>query len=249
MDLKNKKIVLTGASSGIGLHLLQLLNKKQAQILAIGLDDNIPKLKNVTYLKMDVSKEANVDKIFEVAKQTLGDIDIFIANAGFMYYESVEMASWDKISKIFDTNVTSIIYSFSKLLELKKAGDFQFVITASAMSFMPLAGYGLYSATKHALEGFFESAHMELLDNQIITMIYPISTKTNFFKDDMPKPFPVQSAAKVAKSYLKGIEKNQRRIYPSKAFGFDNRFKIIQPLIKKREARQFKKWLKKKDDF
>ena len=45
MDLKNKKIVLTGASSGIGLHLLQLLNKKQAQILAIGLDDNIPKLK------------------------------------------------------------------------------------------------------------------------------------------------------------------------------------------------------------
>lgn len=111
---------------------------------------------------------------------------------------------------------------------------------------MPLAGFALYSSTKSALKGYFDAARYELEKNQFISMIYPISTKTNFFKDNMPVPFPAHSAKKVANSYIKGIKKKRKHIFPSLAFKIDTYFNLIQPLIQKREAVIFKRWLKDK---
>ena len=242
MDLKGKKVILTGASSGIGLELLYLLNKKGAIVLAVGLEDFTANVLSVTYIKEDISTQEGVDKIFEKAEKILGDIDIFIANAGFTYYEGAEKADWDKIDNIFNTNVKSPIYAFQKLKNIKGHKPFQFVVTASAMSYMPLAGYALYSGTKHGLKGFFNAARYEIPRHQIITLIYPITTKTPFFKENMPIPFPAHSAKSVAKHYIKGIEKNKKHIFTSKMFYLDTYFNILQPLIQKREARQFRLW-------
>lgn len=245
MNLKNKRIILTGGSSGIGLELLDLLDEKGARILAIGLEEFDPKLSSVTYIQEDISTKEGVDKIFEKSIKILGGIDIFIANAGFTYYEGSEKADWEKTKIIFDTNVSSPIYAFHRLKKIKANKPFQFVVTASAISYMPLAGYALYSGTKHALKGFFEAARYELPKHQVITIIYPISTKTNFFKKNMPIPFPAHKACTVAKYYIRGIEKNKRRIFTSKFFYLDTYFNIIQPLIQRRESRQFKLWRKK----
>lgn len=247
MELKGRKIILTGGSSGIGLELLYLLNGRGGEILAVGLEDFDPGLSSVTYMKEDISTEEGVDRVFEKAKEILGEIDIFIANAGFTYYEGVEKADWEKSKTIFDTNVTSPIYSFHKLKAIKKDKAFQFVVTASAISYMPLAGYALYSGTKHALKGFFEAARYELPKHQVITLIYPITTKTGFFKENMPVPFPAHKPDKVARHYIKGIEKDKKSIFTSKLFWFDTHFNMFQPLIQRREARQFKLWKRKNE--
>lgn len=169
---------------------------------------------------------------------------MYIANAGHTYYESVKAGSWDKTVDFFNVNVFSAIYAFNKVKKLKGSKPFHFVVTASAMSFMPLAGYALYSSSKFALKGYFDAARFELEKDQYISMIYPITTKTNFFKKDMPIPFPAHSANKVAASYLKGIRKQKKHIFPSKIFWLDTHFNLLQPTIQRREAKAFRKWLK-----
>ena len=57
MELKGRKIILTGGSSGIGLELLYVLNGRGGEILAVGLEDFDPGLSSVTYMKEDISTE------------------------------------------------------------------------------------------------------------------------------------------------------------------------------------------------
>jgi short-subunit dehydrogenase len=245
MNLKGKRIILTGASSGIGLALLPLLHEKGAKTLAVGRREFIPEQSSVTYIQEDISTQEGVDRVFEMAYEILGGVDVFIANAGFAYYEEVQKADWDRTQTIFDTNVSSPIYAFHKLKKIKEDKAFQFVVTASAISYLPLPGYALYSATKHAIQGFFEATMHELPKHQVITLIHPIATKTDFFKENMPVPFPVQTAETVAKFYIKGIENNKAHIFPSKIFWVIRHLSIIQPLIQQREKQAFKLWRKK----
>ncbi|PKM64820.1 MAG: short-chain dehydrogenase [Firmicutes bacterium HGW-Firmicutes-20] len=242
MNLNGKRIILTGASSGIGLALQPLLHQKGARVLAVGRKAFTPDFSDITYMQADVSTQAGVDSVFAEADKILGGVDIFIANAGFSYYEGAEHADWDHIEAIFDTNVTSPLYAFHKMKKIKGNQPFQFAVTASAMSFLPLPGYALYSATKHSLQGFFEAARFELPSHQVISLIHPIATKTAFFKNDNPDLFPTQTAETVAGYYLDGIEKNKAHIYPSKIFQVIHHLGLIHPLIKKQEAGKLSKW-------
>ena len=88
--IKNKKIVLTGADSGIGLEVLKILAAEESnKILAVDINcNNMDKFSdNVTPFVCDVSSQENVDLIFNKAKKLFGKIDIFYANAGYPYYE------------------------------------------------------------------------------------------------------------------------------------------------------------------
>ncbi len=245
MDLEGKRIILTGASSGIGLELLPILHKKGAKVLAVGRRAYPPEYSSVTYFQKDVSTQAGIDALFMMADQVLGGIDIFIANAGFAYYEQAEKADWVHTENIFDINVTSPIYAFHLLKKVKGDDPFQFVATASAISYIPLPGYALYSGTKHAIQGFCDAARFELPKHQVITLIHPIATKTAFFQGDTPVPFPAQTAQTVAKHYIRGIERNKAHIFPSKMFWFIRHLTILQPLVQKQEARRFDVWRKK----
>lgn len=242
MNLNDKRVILTGASSGIGLALQPLLHQKGARVLAVGRQAFTPDFSTITYIQADISTPSGVDSVFAKAETTLGGIDVFIANAGFSYYESAEQADWDHIKAIFDTNVTSPIYAFQKLKKTKGDQPFQFAVTASAMSFLPLPGYALYSATKHSLQGFFEAARYELPSHQVISLIHPIATRTAFFKNDNPELFPTQTPEAVAKQYISGLEKNKAHIYPSKTFQLIKPLSLVHPLIKKQEAQKLSNW-------
>ena len=115
--INGKKIVLTGANSGIGLEVLKLLVKGDNQILAVDLyTDKIETFDSnkVTPMVMDVSKKENVDQIFDRAIEVLGQIDIFFANAGYPYYEKFDYVNWERVERMFETNVYSPIYSYAK---------------------------------------------------------------------------------------------------------------------------------------
>ena len=106
--INNKRIVLTGANSGIGLEVLKLLAEGDNKILAVDLHtDKLETFDNskVIPMVMDVSKKENVDLIFERAIEVLGGIDIFYANAGYPYYELFDYTNWERVEKMFETNV------------------------------------------------------------------------------------------------------------------------------------------------
>ena len=112
-----KKIVLTGADSGIGLETLKLLAKDGTnKILAVDINcENMDKIgSNVIPMKIDVSSQQAVDEIFEKAEAEFGKIDIFYANAGYPYYELMDYVDWDRTARMFETNVYSPIYSYQK---------------------------------------------------------------------------------------------------------------------------------------
>lgn len=241
--ISNKKIVLTGANSGIGLETLKLLAKDGNKILAVDLKtdkiDTFDKT-TVTGFICDISTQENVDSIFDKATEVLGDIDIFIANAGFPYFEKMDYVNWNKIDKIFKVNTYSPIYSYQKLVEYKKGKPAQIAITISAMGKMGMPGYALYASTKFALQGWQECIRLELPSNIKLTTLYPVATDTGFFKKGAEgqndkaitkKPFPVQKPTVVAKKFYKGIDKKKKSVNPCAAFGLARvLFAICPPL-------------------
>lgn len=235
-----KKIVLTGADSGIGLETLKLLAKDGTnKILAVDINcENMDKLgDNVIPMQIDVSSQAAVDEIFEKAEAELGKIDIFYANAGYPYYEIMDYTDWDRTAKMFETNVYSPIYSYQKFVRHLNGRKGHFCITVSAIGKMAMPGFTTYSASKFAMEGFQQGIRFEMPKNLKLTCLYPIATDTNFFATanevEFERPFPVQSPKTVAKKMVKGIEKGKKSVNPSFLFTLSGILFTICPPIKK----------------
>ena len=238
--ITNKKIVLTGANSGIGYEVLKLLaTEKTNRILAV--DINGDKINgfadNVIPLICDVSSKENVDMIFSKAEELFGQIDVFYANAGYPYYEIMDYTDWDRTARMFETNVYSPIYSYQKYVKHLNGADGHFAITVSAIGKMAMPGFTTYSASKFAMEGFQQGIRFELPKNVKLTCLYPIATDTNFFaaanKEKFERPFPVQSPAVVAKKMVKGIENGKKSVNPSFLFSLSGVLFAILPPVKK----------------
>jgi uncharacterized protein len=220
MRLSGKTVVITGASSGIGLELLKLLIREGAKVVAASrsIENLMLDHPNLHKFACDVAEKELMDDLFAFAEKEFGPIDIFIANAGIAYYETISAPDWGKMDKLFATNVFSAMYAAEKLKEIRKGEAFSFVAISSGAAFMPMPGYSLYSSACAALSGFAAAYRWELAENQIYQTAYPIATRTNFFKEGAPKPWPSQSAESVAKAIVKGIKKRTKEIFPSKLF-------------------------------
>lgn len=238
--IRNKKIVLTGANSGIGLCVLKILAGECSNTV-FAVDKNIDRLasfgKNVIVYQCDVGSKQAVDELFEQAVKALGDIDIFYANAGFPYYEKLDYTDWDRCKAMFDVNVFSPIYSYEKYVEYLNGRNGIYAMTVSAIGKMAMPGFTLYSASKFALHGFQEGIRFEKPDNVQLTCLYPIATNTDFFKAANPReferPFPVQQPEVVAAKMVKGIEKGKKAVNPSGLFTLSGVLFTVLPFTKK----------------
>jgi short-subunit dehydrogenase len=224
--ITGKRIVLTGASSGIGYEVLKLLAKGPGnRILAVARHvDNLEGFApNVIPFRCDVSSAEGVERIFDKAEELFGKIDIFYANAGFPYYESFDYTDWDRVEKMFATNTFSPIYTYARYVKHLDGRDGILAITVSAIGQMAMPGYAIYSASKFGLQGFQQAIRLEKPKNLQITCLYPVATDTNFFKVANPvsfeKPFPVQKPSHVARKMLEGIEEGKLRVSPCGLFG------------------------------
>lgn len=261
MKLEGKHVILTGAASGIGLALLNLLAEYPLRLIAV--DQNavalhaacvalVGKPARITPHVCDLSMPENVDALFEHARSTFGHIDLFIANAGFAYYEKIETPDWAHIEKIFRVNVFSALYAFEKMQALNAGREHKTVITASAMAHIGVPGYALYSATKAALDRFADAYRWQMDDPRELMLVYPIATRTAFFEAagrGVPTPWPSQPAETVARTIIRGIWHDATRVYPSLTFQIILLLKRILPmhaLVQYLEQRRFKAWLKRR---
>ena len=237
--LRNQKMVLTGANSGIGLEFLRIVSAEPDNtILAADIrSDALAAFgANVIPFVCDISSKEGVDALFEKAAEVLGDITLFYANAGFAYFEVMRRPDWDRTRRIFETNVFSPLYSFQKYAAFLAGRPGHFAVSISAMGKMAMPGYALYSATKFALHGFYQAARLEKPDNLRLTCLYPVATNTAFFQTANPgkydKPFPMQSAQLVAKKMAKGLDQGKKSVVPCKLFTLSSVLFALLPFMR-----------------
>ena len=228
MDLNGKTVVVTGAASGIGRALLETLCAYDVRVLAVDLNEEalrtviaeLPAPDRVIPFAGDLGYPETVDTLLDVAQAEFGRVDVFIANAGFAYYEPFD-GRWDHIDAIFRVNVFSPLYTLDRLMAREQGRPITFVITASAMSHLGLAGYALYSSTKAALDRFADSFRLEAHPQARLMLVYPITTRTRFFDHHgvlAPVPRPSQPPEAVAAAILRGLKNDQVRVQPSRLY-------------------------------
>ncbi|MFP4078283.1 MAG: SDR family NAD(P)-dependent oxidoreductase [Candidatus Izemoplasmataceae bacterium] len=219
MRLNGKYAVVTGASSGIGRALVPYLLKEGAFVLAVS--RTIEETMDITHARLwlkniDLKDRKAIDALFEHAMECFGTIDVFIANAGFAYYEPFEQLTYERIQSIMATNVTSVFYSAMIMKTLNETRAFNFMVTASAIARLPMAGFALYGATKAAVDNFIRAANLERVrKDHTFQAVFPIATNTRFFhKADAQQPWPVQTPEKVARKMIRGLKRNKKEIHP-----------------------------------
>ena len=261
MNLRDKHIILTGAASGIGAALLRELSQKAdhitcADVNSAALQATIAALPshkaNITPFVGDLAMASTVDDLITAGLAAMGSIDVFIANAGFAYYERMDYHDWQRIEKIFALNTFSPIYTAQALQARLPQGDYTLVMVSSAMAYIAVPGYSLYAATKAALDRFAEGYRQEKPQNVRLMVVYPVATRTNFFRGagkEVPVAIPSQTPEYVAHAIINGLERDANKVYPSHIFRW-SRFTAIG-LQKMRwftyvvNGRQFKDWLQK----
>jgi len=261
IELAHRKIVVTGASSGIGKAIVERLAVNPVEIMVVGRDrerlhalvDSLAgkPAKLYPYIQ-DVGSLHGNDAVFRHALQVMGGIDIFFANAGFAYYEKLDGPHWDHIDKIFSTNVYAPIYTAEKMAALNKGKAHTVVITTSAMAKLPLPGYALYGSTKAALDHFSETYRFERPKEQKLIMLYPIGTKTGFFKNaGAQETFMTQTPEQVAAAVVRAVETGRETVFPSftfRLFWYATRiFPLLGRIYQSIEEQKFKKWLEQEN--
>lgn len=226
MDLGGKRIVVTGASSGVGRALLEQLSRRRVQVVAVGRDE--ARLAEavaaaggaearVLPFRCDVAMQEEVDALFAYAVEQMGGIDVFFANAGFGYWQRIGEPDWQGAEAILRTNVVSPVYAVEKMAALFPGPEYLVVITSSVLGRVGLEGYGLYAATKAALDRFAEVYRLENKGRGRLVMVYPLALRSRFFRAAGGAPVPLlsQSPEAAARAMVRGIERGRETIYTS----------------------------------
>lgn len=219
MDFKNKVVLITGASSGIGKETAIQFAKLGANIVLVArrkdkLEQVESKLKDfhvsTLVCQCDISKKDQVKEMSKAVFEKFDSVDILVNNAGFAIYGSISDLTIDEIESQMETNYFGMIYCIKNFLPLmiqKKSGHI--VNVASVAASFGLPGIASYCASKFAMLGFSEGLKHELKDTGVgITVVSPIMVRTDFFDhssfEKMPKYSPTSLSSKtVAKTILK----------------------------------------------
>ena len=187
--LKNKVAVVTGASKGIGAAIARHFAAEGAKVVvnyASSKESADEVVKDITdkggiaiAVQADVSKEADVNRLFDATNTAFGGLDILVNNAVYQGYAPIELISLEAFHSSFNVNVLGPILTIQAALKLFGDNGGNIINISSGASKMPLPGASLYSATKAALDAITVSLSKELGAKNIrINSILPGATET-----------------------------------------------------------------------
>ena len=185
-NLKDKNIIVTGASGGIGNSIVKRLNESGANILASGtkiekLEDLKSKFNNVKILKFDISQVDNIEKFIEDATNELGgNLDCIINNAGITQDNLAIRMSIEEWKKVIDINLTSTFlmskFAIKKMLKNKSG---KIINITSIVGHTGNLGQANYTASKAGIIAMSKSLAIEYAKKNInINCISPGFIKT-----------------------------------------------------------------------
>jgi short-subunit dehydrogenase len=235
IDLKpldQQVIVITGASSGIGLATVEAAAKQGARLVLAArsgqaLQEICQKINDAggqaVYVIADVGKREQVEHVAEVALQKFGRIDTWINDAGGSIYGRLDEVSDEDNRRLFDTNFWGVVYGSLVALPHLKTNGGALINVGSEVSEAVVPLQGMYSASKHAVKGFTDALRVEIeeIDKApvSITLIQPTAVNTPFpqharnYMDQEPKlPTPQIDPKDVAEAILKAAVKPERSV-------------------------------------
>lgn len=209
-------IIITGASSGIGLEMAKLLAEKNYNLLLIARnEEKLQQLQNeiqlqygvdVDYLLFDLSEQHSAIDLYNLVKEQNYTVTGLINNAGFGEYGDFFDMPLHRMEEMIAVNVTSLV-GLTRLFgaDMVRLGRGRIMNVASLLSFLPFPYYSVYSATKSFVLAFTETIMSELDGTGVVvTALCPGTVETPFHTDAMRKtnamsankPMPVEVVAK-----------------------------------------------------
>ena len=218
-------IVITGASSGIGLATAKLAAQRGAKLvlasrsrdaLAKAVDEIKQAGGEASFVVADVGRRDDVQSIVSHAVERFGGFDTWVNNAGVGIWGLIEEVSEQDKRKLFDTNFWGIVYgSEAAVRHLTNKGG-ALINIGSLTSDRALPVQGIYSASKQAVKGYTDALRMELQHEGApisVTLIKPASIGTpmpqhvkNYSDKEANFPPPIYAPEEVAKTILQAAE-------------------------------------------
>jgi NAD(P)-dependent dehydrogenase (short-subunit alcohol dehydrogenase family) len=226
MKLKLKKLneqvmVITGASSGIGLATARMAARAGAKlVLAARSADDLRQLVEelraqgcqAIHVQADVESEADVRRIADEAVRAFGGFDTWVNNAGVSIYGRFLEVTVEDMRRLFETNFWGVVYGSRVACEHLRGRGGALINVGSEVSDKAVPLQGAYSASKHAVKGLTDALRMELEDEGApvsVTLIKPGPIDTPYtehaknYLEDQPKHAPpVYAADSVARAIL-----------------------------------------------
>jgi len=187
--LEGKIALVTGGTSGIGLATAKrfasegayvfITGRREAELAAAAKEIG----KNVTGVRGDVSKLADLDRLFAQIRREKDRLDIVFANAGVAKYGAFGEITEELYDEIFDINVKGLLFTVQKALPLLPDGA-SIILNASIVASKGLASVSVYSATKAAVRSFARTWTTDLKQRRIsVNAISPGSIDTPGLSD------------------------------------------------------------------
>lgn len=209
--IKDRVVIITGASSGIGEETVKVLAQKGAKLvlgarrldrleaLAVEL-----KTADIVVQKTDVTKKDDVDALTALAIEKFGRVDVIVNNAGLMPLSFMSQRKVDEWEQMIDVNIKGVLYGIAAVMpqmRAQKSGHIINVASIAGHTIFPTGG--VYCATKHAVRAFSEALRQEERTIRT-TVISPGSVET-----DLPNTISDEHiGAATKKAYEEAISAN-----------------------------------------
>jgi 3-dehydrosphinganine reductase len=235
----NKRVLITGGSSGIGLALACALAREGAHVCIVArgrarLDEAVTQLRALAVKPdqilfghaLDIAEPAQIEAAVAPVLAQLGGLDVLINNAGITYPAAFVDTPRDVVEQIMRINFSGTVDVTRAFLPAMIAGGRgQIAIVSSLAGVLGIYGYSAYAASKFALRGFAECLRQELLAHGIsITLVFPPDTDTPMLQQENQikpaetaalagavKPLPAEF---VAAATLAGIRRRRFHVIP-----------------------------------
>ncbi|MBW4788117.1 SDR family oxidoreductase [Alcaligenes faecalis subsp. faecalis] len=193
--IKDKVVIITGASSGIGEATAKLLASQGAKVvLGARRTDNLKRIADeikqsggqVAYQTLDVTRQEDNDRIVKLAQDTLGRVDVIFLNAGLMPNSPLSALKTDDWHQMVDVNVKGVLNGVAAVLPAfiaQKSGHI--IATSSVAGLKAYPGGAVYGGTKWFVRDFMEVLRMESAmegTNIRTTTIYPAAINTELLE-------------------------------------------------------------------
>lgn len=190
-DLTGQVALVTGGSRGLGLQIAEALGEAGAKLMltsrkAADLEEAVAHLQargiDARWIAGDAAQPEDVQKVVDETMARLGRIDVLVNNAGYGLLSAVEEAGADEVRAVFETNVFGLLNVTRAVLPLMRERRSGHVMNLSSLGgYQSLGGWGIYCATKFAVEALTEALSAELAPLGVhATAIEPGFFRTDF---------------------------------------------------------------------
>jgi len=231
-QLSEQTIVITGATSGIGLTTARMAAKKGAKLVLVARNEHALKelIEQINssggraaYSVADVADEGALRQAAEKAKSEFGGFDTWVNNAGGSVYGRITDVPIDDLRRLFETNVWGVVHGSRIAVEHFRTRGGALINVGSEVSDAAIPLQGMYASSKHAVKGFTDALRMELEADKLpisVTLIKPTAIHTpfpenakNYLPYEPQLPGPLYSPNLVAEAILHCAEHPTRDFF------------------------------------